>query len=259
MTGEDRQLAESLQAAKAAHFDADGAACDYAALVTSRERGRLAACLADLEKFDPKRVRIPAQTAFWVNVFNAGVLRDIPELELAASLGEVQAFFERPRLKIGGRLYALDDVQHGLLRGNLPKNGRLRPPMLRDDPRLAYMPIAYDERIHFAMHSACRSSPPLRVFDGGQLDVQFEDASTGYVRRSVRIEAGGAVVVVPRLLRWYAADFGGERGVLEFVLTRLEDDAAVDLVDRRRGRVKLQYAAFDWALNRREASDGNRS
>src|SRR5439155_16063417 len=120
-------------------------------------------------------------------------------------------------------------------------------------------PIAYDERIHFAMHSACRSSPPLRVFDGGQLDVQFEDAATGYVRRSVRIEAGGAVVVVPRLLRWYAADFGGERGVLEFVLTRLEDEAAVDLVDRRRGRVKLQYAAFDWALNRREASDGNRS
>jgi len=131
--------------------------------------------------------------------------------------------------------------------------------MLRDDPRLAYMPIAYDERIHFAMHSACRSSPPLRVFDGGQLDVQFEDAATWYVRRSVRIEAAGALVVVPRLLHWYAADFGGERGVLEFVLTRLEDDAAVDLVDRRRGRVKLQYARFDWTLNRREASHGDHS
>ena len=259
MTDPDTQLAQALQAVKAAHFDADGAACDYATLVASRERGRLAACLGDLAAFDPKRVRIPAQTALWVNVFNAGVLRDIPELELAASLGEVQAFFERPRLRIGGQLYSLDDVQHGLLRGNLPKNGRLRPPMLRDDPRLAYMPIAYDERIHFAMHSACRSSPPLRVFDGGQLDVQFEDAATWYVRRSVRIEAAGALVVIPRLLHWYAADFGGERGVLEFVLTRLEDDAAVDLVDRRRGRVKLQYAGFDWTLNRREASHGNHS
>ena len=192
MTDPDTQLAQALQAVKAAHFDADGAACDYATLVASRERGRLAACLGDLAAFDPKRVRIPAQTALWVNVFNAGVLRDIPELELAASLGEVQAFFERPRLRIGGQLYSLDDVQHGLLRGNLPKNGRLRPPMLRDDPRLAYMPIAYDERIHFAMHSACRSSPPLRVFDGGHLDVQFEDAATWYVRRSVRIEAAGA-------------------------------------------------------------------
>src|SRR5437867_11112167 len=90
VTGEDRQLAESLQAAKAAHFDADGAACDYAALVTSRARGRLAACLADLEKFDPKRDRILAQTAFRVNVFNAGVLRDIPELALAAGPVAVQ-------------------------------------------------------------------------------------------------------------------------------------------------------------------------
>src|SRR5256885_8504315 len=154
MTGEDRQLAESLQAAKAAHFDADGAACDYAALAASRERGRLAACLADLEKFDPKRVRIPAQTAFRVNVFNASVLRDVPELELAAGPDEVQAFFERPRLKIGGQLYALDDVQHGLLRGNLPKNGRLRPPMLRAAPRLAYMPLADHQPIPFAMHPA---------------------------------------------------------------------------------------------------------
>src|SRR6267142_3229049 len=163
VTDPDRQLAEALQAVKAAHFDADGAACDYAALAASRERGRLAACLADLAAFDPKRVRIPAQTALWVNVFNAGVLRDIPELELAASAGEVQAFFERPRLRIGGRLYSLDDVQHGLLRGNLPKNGRLRPPMLRDDPRLAYMPIAYDERIHFAMHSAGSSTSSSRT------------------------------------------------------------------------------------------------
>src|SRR5258708_6539104 len=115
VTDPDRQLAEALQAVKAAHFDAAGAACDYAALAASRERGRLAACLADLEKFDPKRVRIPAQTAFWVNVFNACVLRDTPPLELAASLGEVQAFFARPRLRICGQPYSLADVQHRLL------------------------------------------------------------------------------------------------------------------------------------------------
>src|SRR2546430_16913364 len=103
MTGEDRQLAESLQAAKAAHFDADGAACDYAALAASRERGRLAACLADLEKFDPKRVRIPAQTAFWVKVFNAGVLRDVPEPELAPGPDEVRGVLHGRVSRHGGR------------------------------------------------------------------------------------------------------------------------------------------------------------
>lgn len=246
----DRQLAEALGAVKAAHFDGQGAACDYAALGASRERGRVAACLAGLESFDPKRVRIPAQTAFWINVFNAAVLRDAPELELAASHREVQAFFEHPRLRISGHAYSLDDIEHGLLRGNVAKYGRLRAPMGRDDPRLAYMPIAYDERMHFAMYSACRSSPALRVFDSGQLDRELEDATTAYLRQQVRVESEGAIVVVPRQFKWYAGDFGGERGALEFVLARL-GDALVELVDQRRGRVKLQYAEFDWTLNRR--------
>jgi len=131
--------------------------------------------------------------------------------------------------------------------------------MPRDDPRLAYIPIAYDERIHFAMHSACRSSPPLRVFDGGQLDVQFEDASTGYVRQSVRIEAGGAVVVVPRLLRWYAADFGGESGCWNSCSRGSRTTRRSTWSIAGAAGLNCSTAAFDWALNRREASHGNRS
>lgn len=247
----DAQLADALQAAREAHFDAGGAACDYAALIASREREHLAACLAELEGFDVRRVHIPAQMAFWINVFNASVLRDAPELEVASSAREVQAFFERPRLRIGAHLYSLDDIEHGLLRGNVPKQGRLRAPMGRDDPRLEYMPILFDERMHFAVHSACRSSPPLRVFDGGKLDRQLEEATADYLRRTVRIESQGAVIVLPRLFRWFAEDFGGESGIVEFVVARIDDEAAVEMVDRRLGRVKLHYAEFDWTLNRR--------
>jgi uncharacterized protein DUF547 len=246
----ERHIAEALEAAKAAHFDPGGAACDYDALAGSRQHGRLAACLADLESFDPKRVRIPAQTAFWLNVFNAVVLRDAPELALAGSVRDVEGFFERPRLKVGGLGYSLDDIEHGLLRGNVPKYGGLRAPMRRDDPRLAYMPLAYDERMHFAMYSACRSSPPLRVFDGGKLDEQLEEATTEYLRRWVRVEQQGALVILPRQFYWYADDFGGAAGALEFAVTRLDDEVC-DMVDRRLGRVKLRYLEFDWALNRR--------
>ena len=56
--------------------------------------------------------------------------------------------------------------------------------------------------------------------------------------------------MAPKLLHWYAKDFGGENGVLAFVLGRL-DDASVDLADRHLGREKLKYADFDWRLNRR--------
>ena len=196
-------------------------------------------------------MRIPAQTSFWINVFNAGVLRDSPELEFAAGARDVQAFFEQPRLKIGGHAFSLDDVQHGLLRGNVAKQGRLRAPMSRDDPRLAFMPIAFDERMHFALYTAARSSPALRAFDGGSLDRQLEEATARLpaahrARRGGRRGGGAAAgcsTGTPRTSAASAARSSSRSAAL--------DDAAVDAVDRRQGRVKLQYAEFDWTLNRR--------
>jgi hypothetical protein len=242
MSEEDR-LAQALEAVAAAHFDAAGTACDYAALAQSRERRELASCLAALEGFDSKRLSIPAQTALWLNAYNACVLRDAGELG-----GE--RFFERQRARIAGHAWSLDDIEHGLLRGNVPKYGALRAPMRKSDPRLAYMPITFDERVHFAMFSACRSSPPLRVLHGGRLDVELEAAARDYVRRTVRVKDEGARIKVPKIFLWYADDFGGESGVLEFVVARL-DDASVEIIDRRQGNVRLKYLEFDWALNQR--------
>lgn len=244
----ERQLAQALAALRAAHCDAHGAVRSLGALSASPERGHLAAALGELESFDPKQVRIAAQTAFWLNVFNAALLRDAPELALAAGARDVEAFLERPRVKMFGHRFSLDDIHHGLLRGNQPRHGRLRAPMARSDARLAYMPIAYDERLHFALHSGTRSSPGLRVFEAGHVDAQLEEAATDYVRRTCRVEGSGEIIVAPRLLHWYAADFGGEQGVVEFVLARLGDDEAVERADRQRGGVKVRYAAYDWSL-----------
>jgi hypothetical protein len=247
----DRELPQAL-AAMAAYFDAAGLACDYAALAASRERGHLAVCLEALEGFDPASVRIAGQTAFWINVFNAAVLRDAPELVLALEddKPDVSAYFARPRLKIHGLAYSLDDIFHGVLRGNAPAPGSLRAPMPRDDPRLAHVPMALDERLHFALFRGTRSSPAFRVFESGRLDAQLEEAATQYIQRTVQVEGDGRVIAVPKLLQWYAMDFGGKDGVLEFVLQRL-DDASLERAERHPGHLKLRYLAFDWRLDRR--------
>jgi len=227
-------LAQSLEELKA-HFDAHGA-WDLGALVASSAHGRLAAALAGLAEADPRRMRIPAQVAFWLNVYNAAVLRDLAEFEA----GE---FFSRPRLRVAGHAWSLDDIEHGLLRGNLKKS----------DPRLALAPVTFDERVYFGLHRACRSSPPLRVFHAERIEGQLEDAAREFVRATVRVKDEGAKVKVPRLFQWYSDDFGGPDGVLEFVVARL-DDEAVELIDRRQGRVKLKYLDHDWTLNRLETA-----
>jgi hypothetical protein len=242
------ELAAAIDAARAAHFDAAVERCDHPALAASAERGRLAARLADLQALDMKLV--PAQTAFWINVFNATVVRDAMELAYAENVREVEAFFERPRISVAGLAYSLDDVQHGVLRGNLPKHGRRQAPMRRDDARLANVPVAFDERIHFALFCAARSSPALQAFAAGALERELDAAACAYLQRAVRVEQDGAVLVLPRQFYWYPGDFGGARGIVEFVAACL-DENAVAAIDRRRGRVKLRYADFDWTLNRK--------
>jgi hypothetical protein len=246
----DQELPRAL-AAMAAFFDAGGRACDWAALRTSRERGRLAVCLDALAGFDPASIRIAGQTAFWLNVFNAAVLRDAPELELALEGGkpEVQPYYGRPRLRIHGLEYSLDDIYHGVLRGNAPAPGHLRTPMPHDDARLAHVPIALDERLHFALYRGALSSPAFRVFGGGKLDVQLEEAAEQYIRREARVEDDGRVIRAPKLVEWFAADFGGKGDALEFVLDRL-DEAAFAIAEPHMGRHRLRFAEFDWRLAR---------
>lgn len=198
-------------------------------------------------------LRIPAQIAFWLNFYNACVLRDTAEFVRAGSVHRAQGFFDRRRIQLAGHDWSLDDIEHGLLR-EAPKYGRILAPMKKSDPRLAFVPLAYDERVHFGMYSACRSSPPLRVFHGEQLYDELESAARDYIARTVRVEAGGAIVRIPKLFQWYAADFGGEAGVLDFVVARIDDEAAIDLIDRRLGRVSLRYADYDWTLNNRPES-----
>lgn len=247
---EEQALQEALEAVKAAHFDPDGAVRDYGALCTSAEHARVVQAVGGLGDVDFKRLRIAAQTAFWLNVFNAVVVRDIAQLAQAETVKDVETFFDETRVRVAGFGYSLDHIEHGLLRGNVPKFGAKRPPMERDDPRLAHTPLAYDERMHFGLYSAGRSSPPLRVFDGGHVDRDLEDAALDYLRREVRVEQDGALIILPRQFYWYREDFGDEQAALGFALARL-DDESVDKVDARRGKVKVRYADFDWSLRER--------
>jgi hypothetical protein len=244
-------LSRAIEATRERHFDAAGTVCDYAGLRRSPERQALAEALVALEGFDPRRAPIPGPIGFWLNAYNACVLMAALEAEPGREVNRIEGFFERERVRVAGLAYSLDDIEHGLLRGNAHKQGRLRGPLARDDPRLAFTPLIYDERMHFALYAACRSTPALRAYHAGDLEAELERAAREYLRRTVRIEHDGAVVVAPRQMHWYARDFGGESGALEFVLERLEDDAAIELIDRRQGLVKLRYVDFDWTLNDR--------
>lgn len=244
-------LRTALEAARTAHYDAAQNAFDYAGFGRSPEYESLQAAAEALAGFDCGTLGIGQRLPFWINVYNALVLHAVVARGVTDSVRSVGDFYGESQYDVGGHAFSLDDIEHGLLRANEPMRRSARRRLHDDDPRLRLAPILFDERVHFAMYSACRSSPWLAVFGEAGLDPQLEGATRRYLGAQVRLAAGGAALYVPKLFDWYEADFGGIEGVRSFVITRLERDEDVDAVDRKGGRVAIKYLEYDWSLNSR--------
>jgi len=242
-------LKQALADARAAWYDAQQNTFDYRGFGASAEYRGLAAAAAALGAFACETLGVGKRLPFWLNVYNALVLQAVVAGALWAAARLSKDFFTGAKFIVGGHEFSLDDIEHGLIRANAPRFRAMRRQMAAGDPRLKFAPYLFDERAHFAMHSACRSAPRLRVFGEDSLPGLLEEAACDYVRDHVRVEQGGAVLRAPKLFHWYERDFGGESGVRNFIVNRLEREEDLEAIERRRGRCALRYSDFDWTLN----------
>ncbi len=242
-------LVAALSSACAAHYDAARHSFDYARFADSPEYAELRRAARALADFDAAALRIGLRLAFWLNVYNALVLHAVIARRALSGVRKVADFFTASQYMIGGHVFSLDEIEHGLLRINAPRIVFGAKPLRRDGPRYALAPYMFDERVHFAMYSACRSSPPPAAYLAEGLAQSLERVSVDYLAVHVRLAADGAGLVVPKLFDWYAADFGGKRGVLEFILAHVQGDDIAAAAERHGLSLRLRYAEFDWTLN----------
>jgi hypothetical protein len=242
-------LAAALSSACAAHYDRARHAFDYPRFAESPEFDELRVAARALADFDCAGLRIGLRLAFWLNVYNGLVLHAVVARRALSGVRTVGDFFTASQYMVGGHVFSLDEIEHGLLRVNAPRLAFGAKPLRRGEPRYALAPFVFDERVHFAMYSACRSSPAPAAYAAGNLAASLERATCDYLAAHVRLAADGAALVVPKLFDWYAADFGGKRGVLEFVLARMPGDDVAAAAERHGFRLRLRYAEFDWTLN----------
>jgi Protein of unknown function, DUF547 len=242
-------LVAALHGACVAHYDAARHVFDYARFAASPEYADLRAAARALADFDCAGLQIGLRLAFWLNVYNALVLHAVIARRALGGVRALGDFFSASQYMVGGHVFSLDEIEHGLLRVNAPRLAFGAKPLRREGPRYALAPYMFDERVHFAMYSACRSSPALAAYAADGLAESLERAACAYLALHVRAAADGASLVVPKLFDWYAVDFGGKRGVLEFVLSHTRDDAVAVAAERHGLGLRLRYAKFDWALN----------
>jgi hypothetical protein len=153
--------------------------------------------------------------AFWINLYNTLTIHAMHRAAIKQSVLEQPDFFVRYAYRVGAHLFTLNDIEHGVLRDNrAPFLGRA--PFVKNDPRVAYT-LPLDPRVHFALNCGALSCPPIRVYQGLNLEDQLELSARSYLQES---KLGGDTVWLPRLLTYYPKDFGNP---LEYARTYRPD------------------------------------
>lgn len=165
-----------------------------------------------------------------------------------SSVLEITGFWRTFAYNIGGLVYTLDDLEHGILRENAghPSDGG-RVAFDEGDPRLVHA-VPLDSRIHFALVCGAKGCPRLRAYHAATLDNDLGDQVAEYLDEKVSVTSRSLVrtatgfrlmvsdtlycistmtdltvdlndgltplplllsqVVLPRLVQWYSSDFG---------------------------------------------------
>jgi Protein of unknown function, DUF547 len=185
---------------------------------------------------EPARFEVPHDQlearAFWINLYNALTLQAMMRANIQNTVLEFPGFFDGFAYQVHFDSLecslTLNEIEHGVLRGN--RAILFSAPFAANDPRRSLV-LPLEPRIHFALNCGAISCPPIRAYRAEQLESQLELATRSYLQ-SVRLENG--VVVLPRLLQWYAKDVGNP---LEFARTYRPDLPA---------NARVRFDAYDW-------------
>jgi hypothetical protein len=157
-------------------------------------------------------------------------------------------FFRRAAYLVGEQRMSLDDIEHGILRGNRGHPFLPGPQFASRDARLAWV-LPLDARLHFALNCASRSCPPIRVYTAEKLDAQLAMAANSFVDSDLRLEPGVRTMFLSSIFKWFLKDFGGRSGIAAFLLAHLPADERREWVINNRDKLRFKYEPYDWGLN----------
>lgn len=183
-----------------------------------------------------------ARLAYWLNAYNATVLRAIaeapPTMRNVLAWQPQSGFFRARTHRVDRRSLTLDHIEHREIRERFG-----------------------DPRVHAALNCGARSCPPLaaEAFRPRSVQVQLDRVSSAWIHDgAVSIDGATNTLRASMLFQWFADDFsrspaaGGVRGPFRFVLrfanpslrARLETACGADL-----SRCRVEYVPYDWSLN----------
>lgn len=225
---------------------------DYSTLAKSEDFRQYTLAAAELQRVQLTALNHDERIAFFVNCYNALCLHGYVSHGPPTSVIRRWIFFRGLSYRIAGLDMTLDDIEHGILRGNK------RAPMIKflqqlrpSDPKCQHVLTKRDGRIHFIISAGTRSDPPIRILDGENVQEELHVATVEFLSYSVKLDIEKRAVTLPRIFLWYADDFPTpERNLLMWVARYLPAGTSqllVSLVNESTSAPTISYENFDWA------------
>lgn len=198
----------------------------------------------ELQACHPAELTHEEKLAFWLNVLNASTLAwlcVVGARNLHSNLFPMHvwsSFLQRSMVNVGGQEFSLFEMEHTILRAcsRAPKLGwflQCQKGFKAGDPK-AEMALAQPApEVSFGIFYPFRfGCPPLRVFHAGLVCEQLLLNCGQYLVEALAVEdPPRRRVVLPPLLKYYAADFGSSpSNLVTFAQSTLE--AMPEAIDR---------------------------
>lgn len=255
-----KKLQKCMLRLKGEYMGNEGQGVDYEKLRLSQQFKEYEELTSQLQNVNLTDLSENEKKAFFINLYNALTIHGLARMEvLPDSVLNVQQFWKKTSYNVAGHTFSLDDIEHGILRGNKPHPSSMNPPFNPKDLRLKFV-CTLDPRIHFALVCGAVSCPVINVYTAENLDRALEDATKNFCKQEVSMFTETDEIWLSKIFQWYMDDFGKtDLDVIKWTIPYLElniQERAWTLLAKLQsyGTVDVKYNEYDWRLNRKGVS-----
>lgn len=173
--------------------------------------------ICQLQKVELRTLSVNERIVFFTNVYNTLSVHASVKSYPGNGLYDRQVFMRSAKYNVGGSIFSMLDIEHGVLRASSSKPmvfGPFTAAMgFKDrDPR-KYLALNIPKPfLTFVLFNSCPSSPSVRILrEPKELDHELEKYASKYIEEMVRLDMDKKIVYLPELFRIYWKDFGGSR------------------------------------------------
>lgn len=206
--------------------------------------GDLYEYVAFLEDADLSKCTDAEKLAFWINGYNAHMVRLVLARPRMAMVSEDFKLFGE-KFTIANRDLTLNEIEHRVLRSSAKNGGAIAGLSLP----------ALEPRIHFALVCGAIDCPKLlnRAYRPEVLEDQLQSAAVQFANNPKHLRIENGKVVLSTIMKWYGDDFKAAGGVPAYLVALTDpakrpDEKEIDarLTQDFPSNVDFRY---DWTLN----------